>query len=385
MNEDYLRSLKSHGKRTGKARPSTPMQIRERNEKGAQSLKLIRKFSAMDQEPLRGDPKRKRLTSVLRKRIEMVPPDGRTQSPPTKYGSALEPSFDDVYGKRNAGFEHIKILEHVELRMPDVSSIPPSVTRAPARDLGPSALASTRRRVVDRPDDVAARAAFARAASNAGQRDRAQLVEAQLRIAAGNARSGDATRVRSSLAEHGATWARDELGDDLVDRVSGVWRRGFIELVELDGETFTEHARELLRRVPVRAVVITSLEGVTLAELLKTRELGRLRALALSGLDLDDDDARLIARAPVISKLRWLDLSHNRIGDDGVRALVASEHLRELAWVDLDGNPSRLVPRLGGVDHGRVMDISRPEELLEGAPRWLLRDPGTEIPWWVEG
>ena len=254
----------------------------------------------------------------------------------------------------------------------------PQPSRVSSKD---ELLEQARRAVAEKPDDDAPRARFAKLARGAGQPERADLVEAQLRVAKKERRHGDSTRIRSLLATHGPDWAREDLGDELFQRVRGTWRRGFLEWIELDAPTLIEHADELFARVPVRGLRVTSLEGATMSALLSVKHLRGIKALSLRELAIDDDGARALASAAILGRLRWLDLSYNTIGDDGVRALIESPHLCDAGWVGLMDNPSRLPPRPGGRDGGLVLDTSWSNEVRERdhVPAWLLRNAELDV------
>jgi len=64
----------------------------------------------------------------------------------------------------------------------------------------------------------------------------------------------------------------------------------------------------------------------------------RLVQLDLSGNDLGDVGAGLLARWPHVASVRDLDLSRNEIGDAGAAALAESPHLTGLRRLALNGN-----------------------------------------------
>lgn len=63
-----------------------------------------------------------------------------------------------------------------------------------------------------------------------------------------------------------------------------------------------------------------------------------VRALDLSGRDLDDADAEALSRTPAVSNLRWLSLANNQIGSEGTSQIASSPHLGELRVLDLSRN-----------------------------------------------
>lgn len=242
------------------------------------------------------------------------------------------------------------------------------------------------RRIVVQPDQADLRYRYALAIQGKDE-DRAELILTQLRISQKRGKSEDYKRVRSLLAAHGPKWAHEELGE-IADRLRGVWREGFIEMIELDAPTFVSHASDLFSRTPIRAVTITSLEGLSsFRQLLWVPEISRIRALCLSGVGLNDENAKAIAAAPELSKLLWLDLSGNKIDDAGVRALVRSPYLRDLKWLGFQDNLSRLLPRPGGRDwNGMILSTAWSSEMLamKDRPEWVNQCAEEKHPDWYE-
>jgi uncharacterized protein (TIGR02996 family) len=63
--------------------------------------------------------------------------------------------------------------------------------------------------------------------------------------------------------------------------------------------------------------------------------------LRLTGANLSDADAEVLAECPSLGQLRYLDLGHNQITGRGASAILTSRHLAGLAVVSFVGNPVR--------------------------------------------
>src|SRR4051794_32181741 len=101
----------------------------------------------------------------------------------------------------------------------------------------------------EHPDDDAVRLIYAdwleEHAAGEDERARAEFIRAQCRLAAGVAdpdeRLALADRARLLERRHRDAWLRPLRG--LVE--NAVFRRGFVERVEVDAETFADHGDEL--------------------------------------------------------------------------------------------------------------------------------------------
>ncbi|MFE7032430.1 STM4015 family protein [Streptomyces sp. NPDC057621] len=79
-------------------------------------------------------------------------------------------------------------------------------------------------------------------------------------------------------------------------------------------------------------------EVTDLEDILSGTRLPRLRHLALSNSDLQDDIAAAVASAPVVAQLEVLDLSKGTLGDEGAAALLSGQPLTHLKKLDLHHN-----------------------------------------------
>ena len=81
-----------------------------------------------------------------------------------------------------------------------------------------------------------------------------------------------------------------------------------------------------------------------------------LRSLGLKDSEIQDDIARALAHAPIVTRLEALDLSLGVLGDEGAAALLAGQSLAHLKSLDLhhhylsDAMMERLRSALPGVD-----------------------------------
>ena len=222
-----------------------------------------------------------------------------------------------------------------------------------------------------------------------GATDRARFIRVQVALARLEAEeAADPYRPNPGRAERENTRLRlqaeaqallDAHGDEWVAPIrpfaSGpVFRRGFVEQVNVSARDFLRHQHPLFAAGPLRHLVLLDLGiGGNLAAVLPCEYLGRLSALTIHGTHIGEPLARAVAQAanlgglkflklsrnsfeddavvhlagsPVLANLEELDLWGNEIGETGARALAASPHLARLRKLDLHEN--RLGP--GGAE-----------------------------------
>jgi uncharacterized protein (TIGR02996 family) len=171
------------------------------------------------------------------------------------------------------------------------------------------------------------------------------------------------------LDAHGERWAEPVRPFVLHDACvpSRMFRRGFIERVQVEPVVLVEHGAVLFRQAPIVDVTLGgSFEAdEPIAEALALPALGRLNALGVCGFDvpgpvlaaladarhlsrlswlalqveLGDAEAQTLANLPHLASLTDLHLEENNIGPYGVAALAASPHLGRLAGLYLGWNP----------------------------------------------
>ncbi|MFO0798339.1 MAG: TIGR02996 domain-containing protein [Gemmataceae bacterium] len=140
------------------------------------------------------------------------------------------------------------------------------------------------------------------------------------------------------------------------------FRRGFIEVVGVQAETFLAHAVDLFDAAPVRLAFFVGAPD-QLAAVFASPHFTRLRGLGLrevgavgaqllaaspgaTGLedlhlfsnDIGPAGATSIARSPYLPAVKALRLGWNWLGDEGLQALAESEHLQHLDTLDVSEN-----------------------------------------------
>jgi uncharacterized protein (TIGR02996 family) len=182
------------------------------------------------------------------------------------------------------------------------------------------------------------------------------------------------------LAEHEETWL-GPLGRWMVHNPDGqpsVFRRGFVEYLEVWGDPFVKRTRELFGITPLRGVFLQYLSGALcgrlaqeplllrlrnfslwnvydggsdgLASLLESPYLANLESLHFPGMAsrylepeerhivLSPERVALLAQSSHLSKLRGLCLMRHGLEDDAVEVLAASHGLRGLTLLNLRDN-----------------------------------------------
>ncbi len=238
------------------------------------------------------------------------------------------------------------------------------------------------------PDDDAPRLVWADAVGG----ERGELVVIQCDLARGGLAPAEIAarrrRERELLAAHGATWAD-------MSGLGTYWprfefRRGFVEAIQLEVRTFTEHGEALLRRAPLlgslTAITLKSTAGDPGDEL--RRFLGSPALRRLSGLDvlhagarpplpprsLDDrgnEAALLLAESGALAHLRRLGISGGGLAARGAHHLVASGALPRLERLWLRGAdlvPEAILAVLGHAPRVTSLDLYGATGLPEIVP-----------------
>jgi uncharacterized protein (TIGR02996 family) len=204
--------------------------------------------------------------------------------------------------------------------------------------------------ITERPDDDLPRLVYADWLEENGEPDRAEFIRTQIELA--KLSEFDARRPvlkarEAELALHKEAWTLPEFRGQ-----SQVFRRGFVELVNVSAEWLVAHPDAPLTAAgPLRSLRVFTASGF-LARLAELPGLARFEELDLNGARFTGADgvrnffraARLdklhtlvlrnstlwegeelaaLADTPVAPRLRSLDVSGNRIGDAGVRVLAA--------------------------------------------------------------
>src|SRR5262249_9638536 len=193
------------------------------------------------------------------------------------------------------------------------------------------------------PDDDAVRLIYADWLEEHGQPERAEFIRVQCALARGAAgprRAELEARQRLLLERHGRQWATP------VSRLVRGWevRRGFVDAVSIDRQTFLAGADELFRVAPVQRVqlhwgAVPPQDRARFVPILaECGHLSRLRALDLAHNGLGSGGVRALAVCEYLDRLTELNLAHNQIGDAGARALAFSPLPERLHSLDLSHN-----------------------------------------------
>jgi uncharacterized protein (TIGR02996 family) len=116
-----------------------------------------------------------------------------------------------------------------------------------------------------------------------------------------------------------------------------VFRRGFVEEVNVDAHNFVRHAPELFTAGPLRHIYLLDIGG-TLPFVLQSPLLSRLSALTIHASHVGEPLARAVAASEYLGGLKRLDLSRNRFEQDAAAQLAASAGLARLEELDLREN-----------------------------------------------
>lgn len=234
------------------------------------------------------------------------------------------------------------------------------------------------RAVLDEPDAVAPRAAFARHVGG----DRCAFMLAQLeqseRMRAGRTWHEPALRADKLLAGNERAW-----GGPIVDDVPAArFLRGCVEWIAVDATYFVRAWRELYALAPIRHLDVIAAADVADA-LFDCEGLERIAGLSFNLFGtphyrpLGDAAAYALAASPRLRRLRYLDVQHCGLSEAALVALAASPNLPRLEVGLLGGNAvADLGEEIGQDWDGTVTDI-RPSaglfafEQRHGERAWL--------------
>jgi uncharacterized protein (TIGR02996 family) len=140
-------------------------------------------------------------------------------------------------------------------------------------------------------------------------------------------------RATDLLDLHKAAWT-----EKLQGLASGFeFRRGLLDSVAVDAQTFLERGQDLFRLGPIRRVRFED-AGKCFPALMESPLLSRIRELDLINCSLGNGGPVLIARARQLARLEVLDLGFNDITDQGLRTLADISHLVNLRELSLNDN-----------------------------------------------
>lgn len=208
--------------------------------------------------------------------------------------------------------------------------------------------------VLEAPEDDTPRLVYADWLEEYGQPDRSEFIRVQVELARlpenNLRRPGLEARERDLLRDHEIEWAGPILPlllhDEalrLGDRARRKWRfrRGFIEEVALDADTFPANASLLFARAPIRDAWMPYTNDADHAMLAASLYLTRLKTLDLSPGFFGEDLALLLG-SPNLAGLSTLRLrpseDNSHVGPDALTALADNAHLAHLRDLDLGHN-----------------------------------------------
>jgi len=198
------------------------------------------------------------------------------------------------------------------------------------------------RQILANPEDEKLRVRFAELLLRRND-PRADLIEAQL-IIADMRSSGDVTprevtytKKAAALISAHPEWAEPVLR---LGARKAIFRRGFVEQIEIDVPTFVTKAEQFYAVAPILHLTLVDAKG-RCGELAACPHLARIRSIILHGNGLEDGDVEALVVSPHLGKLRYLDLSRNRISNRGVEMIAAATKTRLplLVYCNLTLNP----------------------------------------------
>jgi uncharacterized protein (TIGR02996 family) len=227
------------------------------------------------------------------------------------------------------------------------------------------------------PDDDAPRLVYADWLDEHGDHDRAEFIRAQIELARlpedDDRRTTLEWRERELLAAHEAEW----LGPLPAGVREWAFRRGFLDEIALDAETFLGEGGPLFDRHPIRRVRVmpgqerfdVARRDPLLGRLASCPLLARVSALEVRAAGLGDRGVAAFADSRYVASLTSLDLSDNDIGPDGAAALARSPHLRHMETLWVNNFRQSGVQRLGDAGLAHLADergLPRLRELWVG-------------------
>src|SRR5262249_20806778 len=135
------------------------------------------------------------------------------------------------------------------------------------------------------------------------------------------------------LAAHREEWAEPILG---IAR-SYAFRRGFLELADMEAGTFAKNAKKLLAALPLIALTLTNHQGSALTRLLKSSYMARICELRFRECFPDEGEWEAFASSKHIRNMTHLCLD-NPYTETEVLPLFSSDHLTKLTHLELAGH-----------------------------------------------
>lgn len=204
------------------------------------------------------------------------------------------------------------------------------------------------------PDDDTPRLVFADWLDEHGEHFRAEFIRVQIeavRLPVGKKRAAKEARAKELLDAHEKEWAKP-IKRFVAGHHSGtyadlyrdplVFRRGFVEVLSTDAETFCESADDIFASAPIRELRFDECGGFD--DLAKCKHLLRVRALDLSDavLSSDGSDAPALFRSKYLANLVSLTASgqgdNGHLDNRGLMAIANSKHFQKLERLDVGNN-----------------------------------------------
>jgi uncharacterized protein (TIGR02996 family) len=189
------------------------------------------------------------------------------------------------------------------------------------------------------PDDDAPRLILADWLEEQGGESAARAQFIRVQIALAGLKSSDPRRdgliaaERALLEQHHQQWEAPfrRLATGLI------FRRGFVEELNVDARDFVRHAHDLFAAGPIRHLHLLNLGG-HLPEVLASPYIGRLRALTILASRIGPSLGQALGEAANLGGLRALFLQINQLGDTGISHLARSMALANLEELNLAEN-----------------------------------------------
>jgi uncharacterized protein (TIGR02996 family) len=210
------------------------------------------------------------------------------------------------------------------------------------------------RAVCENPDDDTPRLVYADWLQENGDEARAEFIRLQVAIAAmsdGKAKQKKQAREKQLLDAHKEQWA-EPLKPYFAYYYAGIYahhyappvvfRRGFVESIAMDVETFRARGGEVFALAPVRELRVQ--DAQSLDDLAESKHLLRLHTLNLGGAVLSEQGsgASVLLRSKYLANLTALVAGgqddNGHLDPAGLRAIAGSRHLAKLEHLNVGGN-----------------------------------------------
>ena len=210
------------------------------------------------------------------------------------------------------------------------------------------------RAICETPDDDTPRLVFADWLQENGDEPRAEFIRLQIeleRMPDGKKKLKKQGREKEVLDAHRDKWAKP-LKPFFADYYGGkyahfyappvAFRRGFVETIAMDVETFGDRGSEVFSLAPIRELRIQDAQA--LDELAGSKNLLRLHTLNLAGaiLSTDGSDAPVLFRSKYLKNLTTLIArghdDNGHLDTAGLRAIAGTRHLAKLERLDISNN-----------------------------------------------